>query len=72
MFRLSCSLLGTIRGKPVELTDERQHALVAALLKLAHNCLTFDFIGTTSDESSDDLCTVQVSLGDSSRWEAID
>ncbi|PZC71445.1 hypothetical protein B5X24_HaOG213385 [Helicoverpa armigera] len=60
MFRLSCSLLGTMRGKPLELSDERQHALVAALLRLAHNCLTFDFIGTTSDESSDDLCTVQI------------
>ncbi|CAB3261177.1 unnamed protein product [Arctia plantaginis] len=60
MFRLSCSLLETMQSKPVELTDERQHALVAALLKLAHNCLTFDFIGTTSDESSDDLCTVQI------------
>ncbi|CAH1642048.1 unnamed protein product [Spodoptera littoralis] len=60
MFRLSCSLLGTMRGKTPELSDERQHALVAALLRLAHNCLTFDFIGTTSDESSDDLCTVQI------------
>ncbi|KAF9812365.1 hypothetical protein SFRURICE_005476 [Spodoptera frugiperda] len=60
MFRLSCSLLGTMRGKAPELSDERQHALVAALLRLAHNCLTFDFIGTTSDESSDDLCTVQI------------
>ncbi|KAF9419633.1 hypothetical protein HW555_003911 [Spodoptera exigua] len=60
MFRLSCSLLGTMRDKAPELSDERQHALVAALLRLSHNCLTFDFIGTTSDESSDDLCTVQI------------
>uniref|UniRef100_A0A8C1GBP0 Exportin 7 n=1 Tax=Cyprinus carpio TaxID=7962 RepID=A0A8C1GBP0_CYPCA len=30
------------------------------LLKLAHNCLNFDFIGTSTDESSDDLCTVQI------------
>lgn len=30
------------------------------LLRLAHNCLTFDFIGTSTDESSDDLCTVQI------------
>ena len=27
---------------------------------LGHNCLTFDFIGTSTDESSDDLCTVQI------------
>ncbi|CAG9789667.1 unnamed protein product [Diatraea saccharalis] len=61
MFRLACSLLDAARVKPLDLNDERQHALIAALLRLAHNCLTFDFIGTTSDESSDDLCTVQVS-----------
>lgn len=30
------------------------------LLRLAQNCLTFDFIGTSTDESSDDLCTVQI------------
>ncbi|OWK49924.1 Exportin-7, partial [Lonchura striata] len=30
------------------------------LLKLTHNCLSFDFIGTSTDESSDDLCTVQI------------
>jgi hypothetical protein len=38
-----------------------QHELLKQLLRLAHNCLTFDFIGTSTDESSDDLCTVQVS-----------
>ncbi|QQP51137.1 Uncharacterized protein FKW44_012386, partial [Caligus rogercresseyi] len=27
---------------------------------LAHHCLTFDFIGTSTDESADDLCTVQI------------
>ncbi|XP_045456955.1 exportin-7-B [Melitaea cinxia] len=55
MFRLSCSLLGAARGEALE-----QPALLAALLRLALNCLTFDFIGTTNDESSDDLCTVQI------------
>lgn len=29
-------------------------------MKLAQNCLTFDFIGTSTDESSDDLNTVQI------------
>ncbi|XP_041988745.1 exportin-7 [Aricia agestis] len=60
MFRLACSLLSSARGKSLDLTDERQQALLAALLRLAHNCLTFDFIGTTVDESADDLCTVQI------------
>ncbi|XP_060809252.1 exportin-7-B [Amyelois transitella] len=60
MFRLSCSLLSATRNKTLDLSDERPHALVAAVLKLAHNCLTFDFIGTTNDECSDDMCTVQI------------
>lgn len=38
-----------------------QHELLKQLLRLSHNCLTFDFIGTSTDESSDDLCTVQAS-----------
>lgn len=37
-----------------------QHGLMTQLLRLAYNCLTFDFIGTSTDESSDDLCTVQI------------
>lgn len=40
--------------------DKDQHQLVSHLLKLALNCLTFDFIGTLPDESSDDVNTIQV------------
>ncbi|XP_023702744.1 exportin-7 isoform X3 [Cryptotermes secundus] len=62
IFRLSCSLLGTAREncKSLNFNDEGQHGLMTQLLRLAHNCLTFDFIGTSTDESSDDLCTVQI------------
>ncbi|KAJ2939896.1 hypothetical protein O0L34_g6599 [Tuta absoluta] len=60
IFRLACSLLSAARANKLDLNDERQHALISALLRLAHNCLTFDFISTASDESSDDLCTVQI------------
>nr|CAD7587311.1 unnamed protein product [Timema genevievae] len=62
IFRLSCSLLGTAREncKSLNFSDEGQHGLMTQLLRLAHNCLTFDFIGTSTDESSDDLCTVQI------------
>ncbi|KAM5229748.1 exportin-7 isoform 5-T5 [Hipposideros larvatus] len=47
-------------GKNLNLNDESQHGLLMQLLKLTHNCLNFDFIGTSTDESSDDLCTVQI------------
>ncbi|XP_026275321.1 exportin-7 isoform X1 [Frankliniella occidentalis] len=60
IFRLSCTLLGTANEncKSLNFNDEGQHGLLTQLLRLAHNCLTFDFIGTSMDESSDDLCTV--------------
>ncbi|XP_046385116.1 exportin-7 isoform X2 [Ischnura elegans] len=62
IFRLSCSLLVTAQGncKSLNFNDEAQHGLMKQLLKLANNCLTFDFIGTSTDESSDDLGTVQI------------
>lgn len=62
IFRLSCTLLGNAREncKNLNFNDEAQHGLMTQLLQLAQNCLTFDFIGTSTDESSDDLCTVQI------------
>ena len=33
---------------------------MGSLLKLSQSCLCFDFIGTSVDESSDDLGTVQI------------
>ncbi|KAH1005287.1 hypothetical protein HUJ04_006300 [Dendroctonus ponderosae] len=62
IFRLSCSLLSTAREscKNLNFNDEHQHGLMTHLLRLSQNCLTFDFIGTSTDESSDDLCTVQI------------
>ena len=59
IFQLSCTLLRTAyenRSK-LNFNDESQHELLKQLLRLGHNCLTFDFIGTSTDESSDDLCT---------------
>lgn len=62
IFRLSCSLLGTAHQscKTLNFNDEKQHGLMTQLLRLSQNCLTFDFIGTSTDESSDDLNTVQI------------
>uniref|UniRef100_A0A8C3JUX6 Exportin 7 n=1 Tax=Calidris pygmaea TaxID=425635 RepID=A0A8C3JUX6_9CHAR len=59
IFTLSCNLLKQVRKPNLNLNDESQHGLLMQLLKLTHNCLNFDFIGTSTDESSDDLCTVQ-------------
>uniref|UniRef100_A0A5F9C4G4 Exportin 7 n=1 Tax=Oryctolagus cuniculus TaxID=9986 RepID=A0A5F9C4G4_RABIT len=60
IFTLSCNLLKQASGKNLNLNDESQHGLLMQLLKLTHSCLNFDFIGTSTDESSDDLCTVQI------------
>ena len=62
IFQLSSTLLRTALDNKTNLdfNDSSQHGLMTQLLRLAHNCLTFDFIGTSTDESSDDLCTVQI------------
>ncbi len=62
IFQLACQLLRTAydNRKSLNFNDESRHELLKQLLRLAHNCLTFDFIGTSTDESSDDLCTVQI------------
>ncbi|XP_043194431.1 exportin-7-B-like isoform X2 [Amphibalanus amphitrite] len=62
VFQLSCTLLRTAleNCKNLDFSDESQHGLMTQLLRLSQNCLMFDFIGTSTDESSDDLCTVQI------------
>lgn len=62
IFLLACNLLSSARdnAKNLNFMDEAQHGLVSHLLNLARNCLTFDFIGTSADESADDMSTVQI------------
>uniref|UniRef100_F1KSW2 Exportin-7 n=1 Tax=Ascaris suum TaxID=6253 RepID=F1KSW2_ASCSU len=57
IFKLSTSMLEKVIGASV---DQTQLQLVNGLLQLSLNCLTFDFIGSLSDESGDDNVTVQV------------
>ncbi|XP_047411294.1 ran-binding protein 17 isoform X3 [Sciurus carolinensis] len=57
---LACSLLKEVLAKPLNLQDQFQQNLVMQVLKLVLNCLNFDFIGSSADESADDLCTVQI------------
>lgn len=35
-------------------------SLVSHVLRLTKNCLSFDFIGSSTDESSDDMNSVQI------------
>lgn len=62
IFLLSCSLLSTARdnAKNLNFLDEAQHSLMTHILRLARNCLSFDFIGTSADDSTDDVSTVQI------------
>ncbi|OPJ88266.1 ran-binding protein 17 isoform B [Patagioenas fasciata monilis] len=64
---LACSLLKELLAKPLILHDQRQQSVAVQLLKLVLNCLSFDFIGNSADESADDLCTVQIPT----TWRAI-
>ena len=64
IFCMACELLdkglGLLQTNP---QDENIMIPMQHVLRLAFNCLTFDFIGTSPDESSDDLCTVQIPTG---------
>lgn len=62
IFLMSCSLLSTARdnSKSLNFLDEAQHGLMNQILRLTRNCLSFDFIGTSSDESTDDMQTMQI------------
>ncbi|XP_037051893.1 ran-binding protein 16 [Bradysia coprophila] len=62
IFCLSCNLLSTARdnSKSLNFADESQHGLMNQILRLTRNCLSFDFIGTSTDESIDDMSTVQI------------
>ncbi|XP_065590543.1 ran-binding protein 17 [Cyrtonyx montezumae] len=57
---LACSLLKELLAKPLTIQHRQQQNLAMHLLKLVLNCLNFDFIGNSADESADDLCTVQI------------
>lgn len=53
IFLLSCELLAQARDNSNNfLIDETQQGLILELLQLAKNCLSFDFIGTSADEST--------------------
>lgn len=56
-FQLSQDLLQrALDGlKSTKFLDDNQQTLISNLLKLTINCLSFDFIGASSDDSSDDL-----------------
>lgn len=66
IFTLSCNLLKDannnikliFNGSSVK---QEEKDLILHLLQLSLNCLLFDFIGTTTtDDTSDDLTTVQI------------
>lgn len=59
MFYLTLNFFQML-AKPLNLQDQDQQNLVMQVLKLVLNCLNFDFIGSSADESADDLCTVQI------------
>ncbi|EDO48742.1 predicted protein, partial [Nematostella vectensis] len=67
IFQLSLTLLRQAYQEQLNLQNESQHSLMNQLLSLTCNCLSFDFIGTSMDESADDLGTVQIPTS----WRAV-
>ncbi|XP_031627705.1 ran-binding protein 16 isoform X2 [Contarinia nasturtii] len=62
IYILSCTLLMTARDncKTLNFMDEKQHGLINQILRLTKNCLSYDFIGTSNDETTDDSSTIQI------------
>ncbi|XP_067928160.1 exportin-7-like isoform X2 [Watersipora subatra] len=62
IFEIACELLKNAHSsaKNLDFNDSPQHNLMSGSLQLALTCLTYDFIGTSSDETSDDLSTVHM------------
>lgn len=62
IFLLSCSLLITTRdnSKNMNFMEEGQQTLISHVLCLTKNCLSFDFMGSSTDESSDDMNSIQI------------
>lgn len=56
-FQLSQGLLKRVleQLKNYKILDDAEQTLISNLLKLTINCLTFDFIGASLDDSSEDL-----------------
>uniref|UniRef100_A0A914V6U4 Importin N-terminal domain-containing protein n=2 Tax=Plectus sambesii TaxID=2011161 RepID=A0A914V6U4_9BILA len=59
IFQLTVSMLQTAYDS-IKSVDDAQLNLINGLLQLALNCLTFDFIGSMIDDTSDDNVNVQV------------
>ncbi|KAK0410878.1 hypothetical protein QR680_005375 [Steinernema hermaphroditum] len=57
IFDTSTSMLFKLMNSSLSQTEQQ---LAAALLQLTLNCLTFDFIGSITDESGEDNATVQI------------
>ncbi|XP_078494351.1 exportin-7-A isoform X2 [Ciona intestinalis] len=63
IFQLACGMLSQALISGDQIQGNEQCTLLAAVLQLTLTCLSFDFIGTSYDESSDDLGTVQIPTG---------
>ena len=61
VFDQSLTMINGIKTKQIPIKDHaKESSLTIALLDLAHRCLAFDFLGTNSDESTDDTRTAQL------------
>ena len=63
-FKISVSTLQQVQQHQVlGATSDQESKMATLALKLANSCLSFDFIGTNPEESSEDVGTIQVPSG---------
>ncbi|KAJ1507349.1 Exportin 7 [Coelomomyces lativittatus] len=63
IFQSALSFLHRYLGNALQFeNDTQQGAYMNHSISLVKICLSFDFIGTSSDESSDDVCSIQIPI----------
>eukprot|EP00795_Rhopilema_esculentum_P012102 gene12102-2703_t len=60
IFTMCLTMLKQISNKRIDFQNQQQISLIKELLQLVKNCLAYDFIGTSFDESTDDMGTVHI------------
>jgi len=60
IFTSALNMIQQITNEKIDFQNQQQTTLLSGLLQLIRACLMYDFIGTSFDESTDDMGTVHV------------
>jgi len=59
-FQSAVNMIKRMSSEKIDFQNQQQISLLGGLLQLVRSCLLYDFIGTSFDESTDDMGTVHI------------